>query len=971
MESFCLFENGAIADVFYECSALNGVKRVADTVAEDLFLVTGKKPNVISRLEDCQGGHAIIVATIGHSALIHSLAESGLLNAEDIIGKRECYLMKFVEMPFSEFPQIKQALLIVGSDKRGTIYGMFRLSELCGVSPLVFWGDAVPAKKEKIQIAFDNEILTKEPSVTYRGFFINDEWPAFGNWCTERYGGVNANAYEKVFELVLRLKGNYLWPAMWNSSFWEDGPDGENARLADEYGVIMGTSHHEPLCRAGIEWQNQYQKYGTDNTWSFVANSDAITAFWKEGIQRSKGLENVVTIGMRGESDSLLMGKDATLQDNINVLKKAITVQNQLIKDHINANLKEVPRMLAIYKEVEDFYFGTADCEGLRNWSEIEDVILLLSDDNYGNLRAIPQPTDHPHGGGYGIYYHFDYHGAPYSYEWLNGTNLVKAWEQLTMAYEHGIREMWIVNVGDIKGKEYPLSFFMDLAFDFEKWRTSHLNSAADYTRQWIDTQFGNAVSDEQKIQIHAILDGYTQWSTTRIPESLHAEVFQNNFHEFENTHEAVISMMSKAEALRKELPQQYLPAFESMIYFPVMAFGNSMLINLEAGINHVHAGRGTLIANQYESSIQERISLDRYYVDEFHQFLNGKWNHMMSSAHMGFRTWDDNNWTYPTIHNVCPIPYTKIIVSFRGDNAYHLGYHWLDKTLVCNAEMTRPDRNKIVMDIDSRGGVDFNFTISCDKPWLSFSQTQGEARLKDQPRTSIEIYCDRGQLTGADMAMIQIDFTFENGEQKQAFVNVKAGNKDYSCYPGTFIASQDYVCISAKNYVAKADIEGMGWRVVPRLGRTGDAIKSFPVTKNWENENSRPYVQYNFIMEQGQDQEYVLSFYFSPRNPMIKGGTIKGCFSINDNQPELFDIVPTNYYAEWVNDEWSYGVTNNIRIVNMTISLREGFNSLKFYAVDPNAILEDIIIYPKDTPIPVTHLAPPESYCIPLESRV
>jgi hypothetical protein len=502
LKSFCLFEN-EISGMFYEESALDGVKRVANTVSEDLLLVTGKKPNVTSILKNCTSERIIIAATHGNSALTDSFIERKLMSADDISGKRECYLIKVLETPFADFPKIKQALIIIGSDKRGSIYGLFRLSEMCGVSPLVFWGDAVPEKKDKIYLEFENDIVSKEPSVKYRGFFINDEWPAFGKWCSEKYGDVNAKAYDKVFELLLRLKGNYLWPAMWRSSFSEDGPGLENARLADEYGVIMGSSHHEPLCRAGVEWQNHYTQYGNDNAWSFVSNSDAITKFWKDGVLRNKDFEKVITIGMRGENDSHLMGQDATIQDNINVLKKAINVQHQLIKEIFNTELKHIPRMFAIYKEVEDFFFGAEGSDGLRDWDGIKDVILLLSDDNHGLLRAIPQPHDKPHSGGYGIYYHFDYHGGPYSYEWLNHTNLAKAWEQLTMAYEYGIREMWIVNVGDIKGNEYPLSFFMDLAYDYTKWGISRLDSAAEYTKQWITVQFGNAISSSQKTQIH------------------------------------------------------------------------------------------------------------------------------------------------------------------------------------------------------------------------------------------------------------------------------------------------------------------------------------------------------------------------------------------------------------------------------------------------------------------------------------
>jgi hypothetical protein len=542
----------------------------------------------------------------------------------------------------------------------------------------------------------------------------------------------------------------------------------------------------------------------------------------------------------------------------------------------------------------------------------------------------------------------------------LNHTNLSKAWEQLTTAYEYGIREMWIVNVGDIKGNEYPLCFFMDLAFDYDKWGINNLNSAEEYTKQWIEKQFGN-LSIEQKTTVHEILASYTKWSSTRIPESLNPDVYKNNFHEIENIRETVLNTMLKTKSLRKELPPRSIAAYESMVYYPVCAFFNTMLIILEAAMNHLHADRGTLIANRYADALNENILLDRKYIDEFHKILNGKWNHMMDSAHMCFINWDDNNWTYPVIKTIFPIPYPKIAVSFRGNNTYNLGHHWQDKIPISNSEMTRPDTNEIILDIDSRGDIDFRFSITCDKQWLSFSQVNGKSYLKDNPRTTITIHCDREKIINEDTALINISFEFINGEKKQALLNVKAGNSDYSGYHGAFLESQNYICINAENYSEKYDVEKMGWSVIPRLGRTGNAIKSFPVTRNWENEKNRPFVKYDFLIN--ETGEYIISFYLSPRNPMVKGGMIKGCYSVNDNKIEYFDVVPKNYYAEWINKEWSFGVTNNIRIVNILTSFKQRLNNIKFYAANPNIILENIVIYPKDIPIPETFLAPPESY--------
>ena len=389
LRAVCLFDGIRVSDIVIEDEAYSGVKKIGETICEDICLVTGKKPAIIDSLDKSAGNALVLVATDGKSTLLDELDQKGLIDLDLIRGKREVFMMSVVKC--SELDEEilgatlnsstkdsadnsveREILVIAGSDKRGTIYGMFHLSEMCGVSPLVYFGDAYPEKREALELEIQENALgayvSKEPSVYYRGFFINDEWPAFGYWAYEKFGGVNAKCYRKVFELLLRLKGNYMWPAMWNSNFSEDGPGIENARLADELGVIMGTSHHEPLFRAGNEWQQQYRQYGDDNSWSFLSNEKAITKFWENGVLRNKDFESVITIGMRGEADSKLLPEDATMKDNIEVVKKAILAQDGILKKHISEDFTKVPRMLAIYKEVEDYYFGDETCEGLKDW---------------------------------------------------------------------------------------------------------------------------------------------------------------------------------------------------------------------------------------------------------------------------------------------------------------------------------------------------------------------------------------------------------------------------------------------------------------------------------------------------------------------------------------------------------------------------------------------------------------------------
>ena len=469
-----------------EKEAYSGVHKIAGKVMQDIQLVFGIAPTATEEISQC-ASPVVIYGTIDRSPVLADLARQGLIDLEELRGKNEVYLFQVIDAPWEG---IEKALVIAGSDKRGTIYGLFHLSEALGVSPFVNWSAVKPQPKEEFVLPDGHKYLSKEPSIRYRGFFINDEWPAFASWCIKHFGGFNAKAYEHVFELLLRLKGNYLWPAMWSARFYDDGPGLANAELADELGVIMGTSHHEPCLRQGEEYRYLRGKdsiYG--DAWNFQTNKEGITRFWADGLKRSGKFENIITVGMRGEADTAIM-KEATLEDNINLLRDVLRTQNRLIKEYVNPDLAKVPRMLALYIEVEAFLYGDEKTPGLLGSEELDGVILMFCDDNFGNLRTLPSEEMRAHNGGFGMYYHFDYHGWPVSYEWINSSYLPKVWEQMCMAYDFGIRELWIVNVGDICTQEFPLNFFLDLAYDFERWGTNAINTTGEYTRLWVRKQF-------------------------------------------------------------------------------------------------------------------------------------------------------------------------------------------------------------------------------------------------------------------------------------------------------------------------------------------------------------------------------------------------------------------------------------------------------------------------------------------------
>lgn len=648
---FTVCDEKNMVEILVEAEAFEGVKRIAGKLQQDFKLVFGRMPKLVTA-ENVKAEQVILVATLGHSPLMEQLQERENLPAARIAGRRECYFWKFVPNPL---PGVKQALLICGSDKRGTIYGMFHLSELMGVSPWYDWADVPVKRLGGLKLGKDSECVSKEPSVRYRGFFINDEWPAYGNWTCEHFGGFTAEMYDKVFELLLRLKGNYLWPAMWSSSFPLDGPGLASAELADIYGVVMGTSHHEPCLRASEEWdlcKGADSIYGTE--WNYATNREGLLNYWRDGLKRSGHLESVITIGMRGERDTSMLGPDATLEENISLLKDIIENQRRLIRENV-PEADRVPLMMALYKEVEAYYYGDEQTPGLKDWDGLDGVTLMLCEDNYGNMRTLPTKEMQKHAGGFGMYYHFDYHGGPISYEWVNSTRLSKVWEQMTMAYEYGVRDIWIVNVGDLKPQELPLSYFMDLAYDYEKWGIRAVNTTHNYIRTWVKNLFGSVLSDMELGQILVLLEGYTRMNSNRRPEALSSTTYHPvHFGEAATVFQEAGGLYECSERMLEWMPEEVADAYWELVHFPVCASANVIRMQIAAGWNRYCAElEDRDRANLWAAYVAVCVERDRMLTDAYHRCAGGKWNGMALSKHVGFVNWNDEGSGYP-ICRVC-----------------------------------------------------------------------------------------------------------------------------------------------------------------------------------------------------------------------------------------------------------------------------------------------------------------------------
>ena len=586
------------------------IQKTASLFQNDIEKVTGKKAAVLHQIP-AAAGNLIIIGTINKSRVLRQLIDAKKINVDSISNQWEAYQIKIVDHPFNG---IGKALVIAGSDKRGTAYGVFELSKRMGVSPWYWWAD-VPVKNKKSVYVDKNIFVQVHPLVKYRGIFLNDEAPALSGWVHEKFGNFNHLFYEKVFELLLRLKANYLWPAMWGNAFNND--DTLNPVLANKYGIVMGTSHQEPMNQATQEWRHEHK-----GAWNYQTNYSTLRAFWQLGIKNMDHRETVVTIGMRGDGD-----KPMTEGSNIALLEKIVADQRKIIAEVTGKPPSKTPQDWALYKEVQDYYD-----KGMR---VPDDVTLLFSDDNWGNIRRVPSLSAKPRSGGYGIYYHFDYVGGPRNYKWINTNNIAKVWEQLHIAYQYGIRKIWIVNVGDLKPMEFPISFFMDYAWNPKKIT---VNNLPNYYTNWAAQQFGDKYAKE----IGQIIQKYSQYNARRKPELLSPETFSlNDYNEFQRVVNNYNELIVKAQKINNLLPQKDRDAFFELVLHPIEASANLNALYLAAAKNRFFAKEQNPEANLYADSVKYFFRKDSLISYKYnHEIADGKWNHMMDQTHIGYTYW-------------------------------------------------------------------------------------------------------------------------------------------------------------------------------------------------------------------------------------------------------------------------------------------------------------------------------------------
>ena len=601
-------------EIYMDTNDCKGVSYAAHALLKDIKSVSGATATLTSdagfQKKNDTARPAILVGTIGHSAAIDQLVKQKRINGNLLKGKREKFIITLIDGQF----------VIAGSDRRGTIFGIYELSQQMGVSPWYDWAD-VPVEHHD-SIFVNKGIYTHgEPAVRYRGIFLNDEAPCLTSWVKNTYGtGYGDHRfYQRVFELVLRLRGNMMWPAMWGWAFYADDP--ENEKTADEMGVVMSTSHHEPMARNHQEYARNRKGWGP---WNYQKTKANLQKFFREGIERMKGTEQIVTIGMRGDGDEAMSAEaDTKLMTNI------INDQRKIIADVTGRKASETPQVWALYKEVLDYYD--------KGMKVPDDVTLLLCDDNWGNVRRVPNAKERKHKGGWGLYYHVDYVGAPRNSKMLNVTPVQNPWEQLTLAYENGIDRLWILNVGDLKPMEYPISQFMDMAWNPRKY---DVNNITRHTRDWCAQQFGESQADEAA----RILNLICKYNGRCTPEMLNKNTYSLENGEWQEVVNQYLQLETDALRQYNCLPASYHDAYRQIILFPIELMSNLHQMYFAQAQNHALYKQGNPKANVWADECERLFKRDSLICDYYnHKMAGGKWNGMMTQKHIGYKSWNDD----------------------------------------------------------------------------------------------------------------------------------------------------------------------------------------------------------------------------------------------------------------------------------------------------------------------------------------
>ena len=940
---FKLVTGTRAAEILVSPNDFKVVRIAAENLALDVQRVTGQKPSLRAEVSNLSA-QVVLVGTVGSSTVIDGLVQKGKLDVRRLRGQWESFLIATVPNPL---PSVSLGLVIAGSDRRGTAYGVFELSQAIGVSPWYWWADVIPDHRDDL---FVRRGIRRQgpPSVQYRGIFLNDEDWGLQPWAAKTFepelGDIGPRTYARVFELVLRLKANTVWPAMHECTrAFNLYP--RNKIVADDYAIVMGSSHAEPMLRNNVtEWKAKPDDY------DYTKNPDAVRHYWEERVTQNGRFENIYTLGMRGIHDSAMQGPK-TSAERIKVLEQIFADQRAMLTRHVNRDVWKVPQIFCPYKEVLADY---------RNGLLVpDDVTIVWPDDNFGYLRYLPTAEEQKRSGGFGVYYHISYLGRPLSYLWLETTPPALIWEEMSKAYDHNVRRFWMVNVGDLKPGEIGTEFFMQMAWDIKRWRRDNLNV---FLKQWAQREFGAVYSSE----IAAIMEQYYRLAFARRPEHLQwyvpgekaraSELTAVDYgDETQQRLDAYQQLMTNADRLYEAMPAKLKDAFYELVAYPVRgsALANQRFFMMEKSALYVAQGRAS--AGDWArraKNADERMILETAYYNE--KLAGGKWRHMMSLG--------PNKGQWPSMRASDPLPppglaemhlpaAAQLGVAIEG-RLGPLGDMEKDAALPTISAFTRDTR---FVDVFNAGLAAAEWIARADSPWIKLSRTTGNLRED----TRILVSVDWSQAPrGEDVhGLIEISGAGANRIVKVPIFN--PSNIVRKQLTG-FVESNGVIAIEAEHFTNKTDRAGTGWEVIAGLGRTGDSVAIFPTNAASVDSarvtNEAPTLEYQVnLFRPGQ---VIVTYYVLPTHPLQAGRGLRIAVGFDDQTPE---VVTIGANLEVPSAAWSQNVLNATTTGASTYQFtRAGAHVLKIYMIDAGVVLDKIVI---DTGgVRSSYLGPPET---------
>ncbi|WP_181777319.1 glycosyl hydrolase 115 family protein [Amycolatopsis pittospori] len=961
---FPLVARGKAATLVVGSGDFPGVRRVAADLRADIERVTGVRPDLVyDRPPD--SGPVVLIGTLGRSPLVDDLVADRKLDVTGIAGKWETSLSQVVD----------GGLVLTGSDQRGVIYGVYEVSRRIGVSPWYWWDDVPVRHSDELRVSGARFSLGT-PHVKYRGFFINDENPALGTWAPGHFGpghapgfpnGFNSAFYARVFETLLRLKGNYLWPAVWGRAFAEDDP--LNHATAKEYGVVMGTSHEAPMMRGIEEWNRHatpgHDPYGGTGEWSFRRNAEAVKAYWADGIRRMvrEDFEGVVTLGMRGNGDVSLPDGDG-----IELMQEILAAEREILARETGRDPTTVPQVWTLYKEVQRYWE-----KGLR---PPDDVIVVFTDDNWGNIRKHRDLSLPEHPGGYGLYYHFDYVGGGRNYKWVDTSLLPNVWEQLNQAVAYGTDRLWVVNAGDMKGNELPLQFFLDYAWDPAALPLERLST---WERGFAETNFGPGTASA----IAEVLRTYARLQSRRKPELLNRRITPGtpivyddqatpfslvNYRELDAVTEEWRQLGAKAEKISARLPAAYRDAYYELVLYAVKASANLYALRRAEFTNLLHAAQGRSSANELARETEARFADDLALAEKFNTGIaSGKWRGFQTQPHIGYgdvaRYGPNAPWQQPEKDNVAlPDEIFPAVRRIDLPEAAEMGVaidgsdQWwpaVPGTAVLpefSPFQTAPGQ---YVDVFNRGRKPFRCTVSTGASWVRVEPRGGQ--VDKELRLSVSVDWAR-----APRGTTRVPITV-SGAGRRVRVEAVVRNPDL---PGSwrrgFIEAGGYVSMEAEHCTANVGAVDVAWRRIPDIGRTGGGMTPFPVTAPSRAAGTGPRLEYRMtLFDPGTVTVWA---YLSPRSNVLSGDGLRYAVSIDDAEPQTVNITKATGADDMtMNRQWEWTTSDNVNLTaTRHVIATPGPHVLKFWMVDPAVVVQKLVV---DTGgLRPSYLGPPES---------